>query len=176
MESDIARFYPALANEQRLARLMDDFYRGRGLEVVKRTSGSAYDAVLRKNGITYTVEEKFRLRRHEDLAIEVVQNVLDGYVGWLSKVKADNLHYVFCQGERGAEVPAVVYALDWPAFRDWYVARLAQRGHADCIVSRKGVGVSLNLLLRIEEIPLHLVRIYDVERVGGMERDSTWPS
>lgn len=148
----------SFAFEARMKPYMDAWYLSRGHRIVTRQGNKQYDLKLVLRGFEdeWLVEEKFRRGIYGDLLIELMQDVVTGEPGWFHHTRCQSLHYVFCNGERGAEKPALVYCLHWQPFKNWLVEWAGTTSHHNVINSRRGYGLTLNLVVPVRVIPSHL--------------------
>jgi hypothetical protein len=136
--------------ESRSQKTLDQYYASRGHTVDRSNACFQYDCIIDGK---WKIEEKFRSVSRPDIAIEFIQNMQAGKfnLGWFYETKCDYLHYVFMDGERIDRF----LRINWLKFRDWiidtYFSKVNQ--HPFSVVSPKGYGVTLNLCVRIDQIP-----------------------
>lgn len=76
-------------------KVFDEFYKSKKWEC-KRIVGKDnedYDCLVKKDGIWYKIEEKFRSGEWDDLAVETIQDIETNSPGWLYYTKAQYLFY-----------------------------------------------------------------------------------
>lgn len=99
-----------------------------------------FDVKVRYQGKILMVDEKVRTYQWKDFAVEVLQCMKTGRLGWLYSP----IHYVFyavwpsihAEGD-----PAYAYMVRLPDLRDFVAANFSK---LEDIVSEKGYGISLN--------------------------------
>lgn len=179
-----------LEGERKAQGLLDNVYENLGMEVVNRRGNHFRDVVLRWRGKEAKVEEKIRDGEWDDIAIEMMDGIGEEFIfpdrercsqcgkgerhdGWPFYTQPDWLHYVTC-AVPGTWEPTRIIRFDWDPFKRWffsdylYNGRRGRRG--EYATSGKGnKGVSLNLLLPIQEIPPELMGIYRVTREDLLE-------
>jgi hypothetical protein len=134
-----------IAFEKRIQSQLDIYYKFHG-HAIKRDSKRTHDLFI--DGIT--VEEKIRSQKRNDIAIEIIQDMVSFSPGWLYTTKAIYIHYVMCTDGEAVEL----YKIDWERFKNWFLSNYCiQYLQGNYIVSPKGWGVTLNILVPISKIP-----------------------
>ena len=119
------------------------YYPKLGMEVVRDifddTKTNDYDVVVKYKGGIYRVDEKARTREYDDFAVEVMQCVRTGRIGWIYK----DVHYIFYASWKNPEDtdPSSAYLIDRLMLRDFIVENLER---LPGFVSTKGYGESWN--------------------------------
>ncbi len=145
---------------------LDGLYKGRGFEIVERippgTFGE-YDVTLERKGVRMRMEEKIIRHVWDRIAVELIEDIDSGKMGWFFKVNADYLIYCFCENE----VPQMVLSIKWPEFKRWYGDNCESYTFIDkdgqvksaIKINREGWGVSMIHLIPIEAIPDDIKKI-----------------
>jgi len=115
----------------------DKFYKSKGWEV-KRIYGKEnkdYDCLIKKDGIWYKIEEKYRSSEWKDLAVEIIQDTKTNSLGWIYYTKAQYLFYGM--GEK-------IYAVDMKKLRN-FIKNNSEK--FDTFISEKGWGITKNMVV-----------------------------
>ena len=76
-------------------KIFDLFYKSQRWEVkrIKGENNKYYDCLIKKDGIWYKIEEKYRDKKWEDLIVELIQDTKTNAPGWIYYTKAQYLFY-----------------------------------------------------------------------------------
>lgn len=151
------------ALEERWQPWMDELYGRLGFTVVSRQGNRRRDLVLSFNGTQYRVEEKYRDGIYDDLLIEFVQDMASQNWGWYYAEQMDRL-VVPMHPDKQTE-PKVVYSANWPELKRWLQKDyLPHTTWPKAMISPRGYGITLNILVPLRKIPDGLVKcIYPIE-------------
>lgn len=146
-------FYKA---ERAAQLILDKWYIGRGHTVDRTTSCKLYDCILDN---TTKVEEKIRSRLRTDIIIEMIQDIKSNASGWYFETGCDYLHYVFIDA-------GIIYRIKWAKFKKWYIdSYLTINKHGSYIISPRGWGITLNLIVPLGAIPNTIAEKYCIRKI-----------
>ena len=161
IESQKADFFDF---ERKAQGYLDEIYKSLGAEIVTRKGDTKRDVVLSYDGKEHKVEEKIRdvsISGKGDVAIEVLQAMespqAERFLGWFYTEGFDRLVYAWCEKETGK--PVKVLSFDWARFKLWLLNWLCKKKFIGALVSCKGWGKTLNLLIPMRDIPEVLYKI-----------------
>jgi hypothetical protein len=151
--NDHAQVEANKAWEAKCRPLLDKVYRDWGYEPV-RCETTKYDLKLvNHREPALMVEEKYLKHTYDELAIEIMQDLVKHELGWFYNIEADWLSYImFKNGELNH-----VYIIDWYSFKAWYLDewlssrtnQAAYRGYY--LMEPGGYGLTLNLIIKIKD-------------------------
>ena len=156
IESEKRRFYDL---ERRAQEYLNELYKDIGAIIVSRNGNTKRDLVVSVNGKELKIEEKIRnasVSGIQDIAIEILQDMsTTGAYGWFYTEEFDYLVYAWCKdtGE-----PIKVLSIDWEKFKAWFLNWLCEKKHVAALVSCKGWGKTINILVPIKSIPRNLYK------------------
>jgi len=142
--------------ERSIQPLLDDWYINRGYTVDRSGACKGFDCILTNASGSQKIEEKIRGGAYNDLLIEWVQDLETFAPGWMHETKCDHIHYVFTLNQ---EITKVI-RLNYESFRDWYLKYLASNNHGSYIISPRGWGLTLNLLIPLKDVPANIMRVF----------------
>jgi len=146
--------------EKAAQKRLDIFYRRRNHQIL-RDADKLHDLTL--DGID-RIEEKIRTSIHDDILVEIIQDLANGDPGWLSKTKCDHLHYVMCQDKDTPE-PILLYRITWEKFKTWFImVYLKNHPTIKAIPSLRGWGATINIPVLIRDIPNDLIYEYRIQQ------------
>lgn len=138
--------------EKEAQSILDKWYMSRGHSVDRSTSCKLYDCII--DG-SEKVEEKIRGRKRDDIVIEVIQDVTTNSLGWYFETGCDYLHYVFMDS-------GVLHRIKWIDFKNWWESvYLIKNKQGSYIVSPRGWGTTINLVVPISFIPSEILFTYN---------------
>jgi len=123
--------------EKEKQKIFNDFYKKNNWGV-KRITGKEnknYDCLIRKDGIWYKIEEKYRSNNWKDLAVETIQDIKTNSPGWLYYTKAQYLFY---------GMDEIIYAIDIEKLRN-FIKNNSEK--FDTFISEKGWGITKNIII-----------------------------
>lgn len=113
--------------------------------------------IIGKNGKKLPTEEKFRVGIWDDILIEIVQDMrglggdISKALGWFYTERMVLFHYFMgCETGKG---PKFLYRFDWSKVKPWIWKRLEDTSFHKFQTSNEGYGLTLNLVVPIEDIP-----------------------
>ena len=141
------------AFEKENQKLLDAFYISRGHTVDRSQACKKFDCIIDGK----LIEEKIRDGIKNDILIEMIQDIITFAPGWYFETGCDYLHYVFIENKKIAKL----YRINWQKFVDWYEGYLSKKIFGNYLISNKGWGITLNLILDISQIPQYLINVYN---------------
>ncbi len=132
-------------------KILDDYYTSRNHAVDRTTACKLYDCIIDSQ---YKVEEKIRQEEHNDVLIEVIQDLVTYSPGWFYETGCDYLHYVFMNNTRIGRF----LRLNWIKLKDWCLSDyFINNKHPYSVISPKGWGVTVNFSIPIKDIPKYII-------------------
>lgn len=128
--------------EKKNRPLFNRLYEERGWQLLERSDGKEYDAIIGKGRFTLKVEEKYRPKIWDDILVELVQDIETDSPGWLYYTKVDILLYMMANR---------VYVLNTQKLRKYIRENLA---YLNTSISKKGWGTT-----KFAVLPIYLLRI-----------------
>ena len=116
------------------------------------------DITLYYNNMPTLVEHKYRTKEYPDILVEIIQDMESHDLGWLYVCGADDLHYIICINNK----PIYFYSIPMKKFRVWLFEWLKRTKYPQYRTSLKGWGITLNLAIPIKDIPLDLIKKYEI--------------
>ncbi len=145
--------------ERYAQQILDGYYKSRNHTVDRSSSCKLYDCII---DATSKVEEKIRQEEHNDILVEVIQDMETYSPGWFYETGCDYLHYVF-MNDTGI---GRFIRIDWSKFKSWCLSDyFVNNKHPYSVISPKGWGLTINLSIPIKDIPKYIVR--NDERPGA---------
>lgn len=133
------------AFERKIQKQMDIFYKQSGY-IIRRDGCKAHDLLIDNT----PVEEKIRSEKRADILVEIIQDMVTFNPGWLYTTKAETLNYIMCQDG----LAAVLYKIFFPGFKRWlFDTYFKKHWRGIYIISFRGWGLTLNIPIKIWEIP-----------------------
>lgn len=159
---DSVKYKSNMDGEKHAQRYMDGVYLSMGYKTDRSKADWKHDCVIYNDDSKFRVEEKIRNKIYADVAIEPLQSLEIGELGWFYHIDVDYLHYVMCLG---GWVPSRFYQIDWPKFKPWFFEWLSRDKIVSSPISSKGNGITLNVSVPICDIPDSLYRYFPIN--GG---------
>ena len=125
------------AYEKEKQQFFNKFYRGRNWPY-KRIFGKdnkKYDCVILIDGKWFKVEEKHRIKKWPDMAVELCQDTATNSPGWFYYTEADWIFYGM--GER-------IYLIEMPKLREFVGLH---KDEFNIKISKKGWGMTENIVI-----------------------------
>lgn len=144
--------------EFRLQGAMDNLYISLGFEIISRDGTYKHDLILSKNDKNYKVEEKYRSSDNGDFLIELVQDLTTFQQGWFYSEKPDAIVYILHKDNKLSKI----YWIDFIGFRNWWFDYLSKKRIQKAIISPKGFGLTLNLVVPWSTIPEKLYKVINL--------------
>jgi len=126
---------------------LDDFYKERGFSI-QRISGKdneKYDVILGKEDRQYFVEEKGAQYLHQDMVIELVQDLWTQNWGWYYKTEANFIMYFYFDNGN----PKVLYKVKMKELRNLFEPMCGDNG-VKLGITDKNYGCTLNAYIAWE--------------------------
>jgi len=140
--------------EKEIQNNLDKYYLSRNHKIL-RDPDKLHD--LKIDGID--VEEKIRDGIFSDAAIEIVQDLISGDIGWFTKTECKFLHYIMCLEYK----PIYLYRINWDKFKNWMIDEfLPKHKIGKYCYSSRGWGATINILVPIKEIPNDIIEKYEI--------------
>jgi len=141
--------------EKDVQNILDQYYIKRNHTVDRSGACKEFDCILDDKE---KVEEKIRDGLFNDILIEIIQDIITFQPGWGITTKSDYIHYVMCLNK----LPIRLYRIDWKIFKPWYFDFLKTYRHGKYIISPKGWGLTLNMLISINDIDKSCIVKYEL--------------
>jgi hypothetical protein len=136
--------------ERYAQQILDGYYESKNHTVDRTTACKLYDCIM--DGVD-KVEEKIRQEEHNDILVEVIQDMVTYSPGWFYETRCDYLHYVFMNDTKISRF----LRIDWNKFKGWCLSKyFIDNKHPYSVISPKGWGVTVNFSIPIKDIPKYL--------------------
>ena len=143
--------------EDAMNKYMDIYYKDIGYSI-NWNGDRQKDVTLYYNNMPTLVEHKYRQAEYPDILVEIMQDVESHDLGWLYLCGADDLHYIICLDKK----PRYYYSIPMNKFKIWFFKWLKNKKYPQYRTSLDGWGITLNLAVPINEIPIDLIKRYEI--------------